>query len=106
MPKVRKRDGVYWRKDCRKYWLSYVDENGNRKREPASENWGEAQDMLRNKIGVVKDRKNLKPGEVPACRETFADVADLPESSAYPEGIRTRSRNRGSFQGFLHRQAR
>src|SRR5438477_5729071 len=27
MPKQRKRDGVYWRKDRRKYYFSHVDEN-------------------------------------------------------------------------------
>lgn len=76
MPKQRKRDGVYWRKDCRKYWLSFVDENGNRKREPASANWDEAQDMLREKVRDAKAKKNVKPGEVLACRDTFADVVD------------------------------
>jgi integrase len=76
MPKQRKRDGVYWRRDCRKYWISYVDENGNRQREPASVNWDDAHSMLAGKITMRNEKKDLKPGEVLACRDTFAEVAD------------------------------
>jgi hypothetical protein len=56
--------------------MSFVDENGNRQREPASVNWDEAHSMLAAKITSIKERKDLKPGEVPACRDSFADVAD------------------------------
>ncbi len=35
MPKQRKRDGVYWRKDRRMYWISFVDASGERQRKPA-----------------------------------------------------------------------
>jgi integrase len=76
MPKQRKRDGVYWRKDCRKYWISYVDEKGKRQREPGSENRDEAELMLAEaKIRVSKNRK-LGPGELPECLYSFADVVD------------------------------
>ena len=76
MPRQRKRDGVYWRKDCRKYWMSFTDENGKRRREYASASWDESQELLRDRLRIVKERKNLKPGEVPPCWESFADVAD------------------------------
>ena len=38
MAKQRKRDGVYWRKDRRAYWISFIDERGERQREPGSVN--------------------------------------------------------------------
>lgn len=77
MAKKRKdRDGVYWRKDCRKYWFSYVDAKGERQREPGSINWDEARQKLSEALARVKEEKNLKPGELPSCRESFADVAD------------------------------
>jgi integrase len=76
MPKQRKRDGVYWRKDCHKYWVSYVDAKGTRQREPASVNWDDSQDILRDKLREVKEKRNLKPGEMLACLDSFADVAE------------------------------
>ena len=75
MPKQRKRDGVYWRKDRRMYWVSYVDARGNRQRKPGAESWEEAQQVLREKLARVKEETNLKPGEVLTCRDSFADVA-------------------------------
>ena len=29
MPKQRKRDGLYWRKDRKQWWVSYVDAQGS-----------------------------------------------------------------------------
>ena len=75
MPKQRKRDGVYWRKDRRMYWISYVDARGDRQRKPGAENWEEAQQVLREKLTRVKEEANLKPGEVLTCRDSFAEVA-------------------------------
>jgi hypothetical protein len=76
MPKQRKRDGVYWRKDRRKYWVSYVNAAGQRQRKPGAQSWEEARQVLTEKLARVKEEANLKPGEVLACRDTFADVAD------------------------------
>jgi integrase len=76
MPKQRKRDGIFWRKDCRKYWISYVDAKGNRQREPGSVNWDEARHILAEAMGRAKQESNLKPGEVLPCRDSFADVTD------------------------------
>ncbi|MGH9352532.1 MAG: tyrosine-type recombinase/integrase, partial [Terriglobia bacterium] len=70
------RDGVYWRKDCRKYWISYLDAKGERQREPGSINWDEARDMLAQVLARVKEEQDLRPGELLPCRENFADVAD------------------------------
>jgi integrase len=72
MPKQRRRDGIYWRKDCRKYWLSYVNESGVRQREPASVSHGEAMEMLRQRLEAVKERRNRTPGEVAVTDESFA----------------------------------
>ena len=77
MPKQRKRDGVYWRKDRKQWWVSYVDAQGERVREPAPEaqNHEEAQAYREDKRREVSEQRNLKPGEVLACRDSFADVA-------------------------------
>lgn len=77
-PKKRKRDrdGVYWRQDCHKYWITYRDGNGERQREPGSINWDDASHMLAEAKARVKEQQSLKPGELPPCRESFADVAD------------------------------
>ena len=91
MPKQRKRDGVYWRKDRRKYYFSYVDETGQRQREPGSVNHDETVEMLAEAKARVKQNRNLRPGELPVCQETFADVADrypcLPEAAPQPAGL-------------------
>ena len=88
MPKQRKRDGLYWRKDRKQYWVSYMDSQGKRVREPVPKvkdeqtqeyrpaDHKEAQTCLEDKRAQVRERRNLKPGEVLLCRDSFADVAD------------------------------
>jgi integrase len=77
MPKQRKRDGTYWRKDRKQWWVSYVDAQGGRVREPApdAQNHEEAQTYREDKRRQVREQRNLKPGEVLMCRDSFADVA-------------------------------
>jgi integrase len=74
MPKQRKRDGVYWRKDRRMYWISFVDKRGLRQRKPGARSWEEARHVLAKSLAGVKEESNLKPGEVLVCRDSFADV--------------------------------
>lgn len=83
MPKQRRRDGCYWRADAKAWWVSYVDAQGKRVREPAifkdgsrASNHDEAQAVCGEKHGQVREKRNLKPGELPACQETLAQVAD------------------------------
>jgi len=92
MPKQRKRDGVFWRKDRRQYWVSYVDARGQRVREPVPDikdtdtqeyraaNHKEAETYREDKRAAAREREKeqakLKPGEVLPTEETFADVAD------------------------------
>lgn len=76
MPKQGKRDGVYWRKDCGKYWISYIGSNCERKRDPGSINWDEARAMLAKARVRVDEEENPKPGELPPCELTFQQVAD------------------------------
>jgi hypothetical protein len=57
------------------YWISFVDARGNRQRKPGAQSWEEAPQVLREKLARVKEESNLKPGEVLACRDSFADVA-------------------------------
>jgi integrase len=78
MPKLRKRDGLYWRKDRKAWWVSYVDAQGNRVRKPAPEaqTHDEAGTFRADVRREVRERRNLKPGEVLTCRDSFADVAD------------------------------
>jgi integrase len=78
MPKQRKRDGLYWRKDRRAWWVSYVDAQGNRVRKPAPEaqTHDEAGTFRADKRRQAREQRNLKPGEVLVCRDSFADVAD------------------------------
>lgn len=84
MPKQRKRDGVYWRKDRRAWWVSYIDATGRRVRKPAfnvethevAANHEEARVFCANEERKVREQANLKPGEVLACRASFAEVAD------------------------------
>lgn len=77
MPKQRKRDGTYWRKDRGAWWVSFVDASGNRQRKPApgANNHDEARVCLDEERRKVREQANLKPGEVLACRESFADIA-------------------------------
>jgi hypothetical protein len=76
MPKQRKRDGVYWRKDRRMYWISFVDARGVRQRRPGAQSWDEARQTLAETLARVKQEANLKPGEVLACLDSFAAVAE------------------------------
>ncbi len=92
MPKQRKRDGVFWRKDRKQYWVSYVGIDGDRVREPApgvkdpetgeirAANHEEAQAYREEKRHDarehVKEQAKLRPGEVLSTQETFARVAD------------------------------
>src|SRR5271157_3675488 len=84
MPKQRKRDGLYWRKDRKEYWVSYMNEKGERVRECAlnletyekAENHAEAKAYCEEKRRDIRQQRNLKPGEVLACRDSFADIAN------------------------------
>jgi site-specific recombinase XerD len=83
MPKLRKRDGIFWRKDRKQWWVSYVDARGERVREPAilkdgnkASNHEEAKSVCEDKRRGVREQRNLKPGELLACVDSFADVAD------------------------------
>ncbi len=75
-----KRDGVYWRGDAKKFYLSYVDARGERQRIPGAANEQEARDALtRIKAKILEERTqraSLKAGEMMPCEETFSDVAD------------------------------
>jgi integrase len=78
MPKQRKRDGIFWRKDRRQWWVSYVDAQWERVREPAPDanTHEEAQAFREDKRREVREHRKLKPGEVLACQDSFADVAE------------------------------
>lgn len=76
MPKQRKRDGVYWRKDRGMYWLSFVDATGKRVRKPGAQSWEDAKRVLAEATLHEKNKASLKPGEVLPCEDSFADVAD------------------------------
>jgi hypothetical protein len=62
MPKLRRRDGIYWRKDRRKYYLSYVDENGKRRRQPC-----EVLASRATSPGFLQAPKNCFPHQVDSC---------------------------------------
>jgi integrase len=78
MPKLRKRDGLYWRKDRKAWWVSYIDATGKRVRKPAPEaqNHDEAGTFRADERREARELRNLKPGEVRVCRDSFEDVAD------------------------------
>jgi len=78
MPKQKKRDGLYWRKDRKAWWVSYVDASGRRVRKPApdAENHDEAGTFRADERRQVREQSKLKPGEVLASKDSFADVAD------------------------------
>jgi hypothetical protein len=63
---------VYWRKDRRAWWVSFVDASGKRQRKPLPDaaNVEEARD----KRPEVKKQANRDPEE--ACQDSFAAVAD------------------------------
>jgi integrase len=77
MPRQRKRDGVYWRKDRHTYWISFVDGRGARQRKPAlgANNHEEARIYLEEERRKIRERSKLRPGEVLVCHESFAGVA-------------------------------
>jgi len=78
MPKKRKRDGLYWRKDRKAWWVSYINAQGRRVRKPApdAQSHDEAGTFRADERRQVREQRKLKPGEVLACRDSFADVAD------------------------------
>lgn len=78
MPKQRKRDGLYWRKDRRAWWVSFIDASGRRVRKPAPDvqTHDEAVTFRADERRQVREQRNLKPGEVLVCRDSFADIAD------------------------------
>ena len=78
MPKQRKRDGLYWRKDRRAWWVSFIDAQGHRVRKPAPDvhTHDEAVTFRADERRQVREQRNLKPGEVLVCRDTFADIAN------------------------------
>jgi hypothetical protein len=54
---------------------SFVDTYGVRQRKPGAQSWEEARQLLAETLSRVKEEANLKPGEVPACRDSFAEAA-------------------------------
>jgi len=78
MPKLRKRDGLYWRKDRRAWWVSYIDAQGRRVRQPApdAQNHDEAGTFRADERRQAREQRNLKPGEVLASKDSFAHIAD------------------------------
>jgi integrase len=72
MPKQRKRDGVYWRKDRHAWWVSFVDADGKRRRKPLPD--ANNVEQARDRRPQAKKEANRNPEE--ACRVSFADVAD------------------------------
>lgn len=82
MPKQKKYDSIYWRKDRKQWWVSYIDPESKNKdkrvRRPAigAQNHDEARTFLEERRREVRERRNLKPGEVPQCQASFSDIAD------------------------------
>jgi integrase len=76
VPKQRKRDGLYWRKDRRAWWVSFIDAQGHRVRKAAPDvhTHDEAVTFRADERRQVREQRNLKPGEVLVCRDSFADV--------------------------------
>ena len=60
------------------WWVCYIDASGRRVRKPAPEaqNHDEAGTFRADERREVREHRNLKPGEVLVCRDSFADVAD------------------------------
>ena len=54
MPKQRKRDGTYWRKDRKQWWVSYVDAQGKRMREAAIQKDGSKAAITRKRNPSVR----------------------------------------------------
>jgi len=103
MPRIKKRDGVYYRKDCKQWWVSYIgaEKGKNREykrvREPAigASSHDEAVTYREEKRAEVRKLRSLKPGDVLECNLTFAEVAD--KFLAY-------QRPRLSKKGFIREQ--
>jgi integrase len=78
VPKQRKRDGLYWRKDRKAWWVSFIDAQGRRVRKAAPDvhNHDEAVTFRADERRQVREQRNLKPGEVLVCRDSFADIAN------------------------------
>ena len=78
MPKQRKRDGLYWRKDRRAWWVSFIDAQGHRVRKAAPDVHihDKAVTFRADERRQVREQRNLKPGEVLVCRDSFADIAN------------------------------
>jgi len=58
------------------YWISFVDARGKRQRKTAGESWEEARQRLAEALGRVKEERDLKPGEMLTCLDSFSDIAD------------------------------
>jgi integrase len=78
VPKQRKRDGLYWRKDRKAWWVSFIDAQGRRVRKaaPDVQTHDEAVTFRADERRQVREQRNLKPGEVLVCRDSFADIAN------------------------------
>ncbi len=67
-------DGIFKRKDCDGYWLSWVDAQGQRrKRKAKGSTLGEARAAL--EAERVRARKAIELGFTPPSKESFADLA-------------------------------
>ena len=51
--KLGARDGLYKRKDRRGWWMSYLDADGRRRRQPAAPDYQTAQTVLRAKLSAI-----------------------------------------------------
>jgi len=84
MPRQKKYDGLYWRRDRKAWWVSYTDAQGRRTRKPAQNVDTHDDAATHDEAGTfraverrqVRTQRALKPGEVLTCRDSFADVAD------------------------------
>lgn len=67
-------DGIFRRKDCAGYWLSWVDAQGQRhKRKAKGQTLGEARAEL--EAERVRVRKAIELGFTPPSKDSFADLA-------------------------------
>jgi len=67
-------DGIFRRKDCNGYWLSWVDAQGERhKRKAKGQTLGEARSEL--EAERVRTRKAIELGFTPPGKDTFAELA-------------------------------
>ena len=63
MPRLRKRDGLYWRTDRKAWWISYIDAQGRRVRKPAedAQSHDEAGTFRADEQRQVRAQRKLKP---------------------------------------------